>query len=478
MGSLLRRHTALRKRALAPVALVASSIATGLVVATDGQVPNALHIALVIVACTGYAAMLAAEQRWGGLTIRLVAASTAASVLLAVLVVPRFTGDLWSYAMYGRILGVHHLSPWTHAPAQFPHDPLLHAVGRTWRHTPSVYGPVFTALSAGGAAIVGGAALPTRLLYQGMSAIALGGAGWLVWRRTRSAGAVAFLTVHPLVVIYLVNGGRNDILVGVAMLVAVVLTSKHQPVAAGVVGALAALVKVTGIVGVAALFVTLLARGDRRAANRLVIAAGGVFIFGYLVAGTTALLAPLQTAGALYSRSSPWSVLSVLGLARPSAHLALALLACLVLLVIGRHRKSSAATAVAASLGMLSLAASYTLPGYAAWGLPAAALDHGSRVARIVATTGVTLVVTYEVLRHPFAGGAGSTLHLLAIVGGPLALLVLIGLLIRTPRPDIRPDIQEETPMTITQPRTPSRVPETIPNTLVVIPTRGEVAGI
>ena len=89
-----------------------------------------------------------------------------------------------------------------------------------------------------------------RLFYQGLSAVALGGAGWLIWRRTRSAAAVAFLTVHPLVVMYLVNGGRNDILVGVALLAAVVLVSNNRPGAAGVVGALGALVKVTGVVGI------------------------------------------------------------------------------------------------------------------------------------------------------------------------------------------------------------------------------------
>src|ERR1700716_3549750 len=104
-------------RFVAPLAVVVSSLATGLVVATDKQVPNALHIALVVVACAGYAAMLVAEQRWGGLTIRQVVVATVAPVGVAVLVVPQFTGDLWSYAMYGRMLGVHHLSPWTHAPS-------------------------------------------------------------------------------------------------------------------------------------------------------------------------------------------------------------------------------------------------------------------------------------------------------------------------------------------------------------------------
>ena len=261
--------------------VLAATSATGLAVATDRQLPNPLHIAIVVVACIGYVGMLIADKRWGGLRIGLVAVATVAPVVVALVVIPRFTGDVWSYAMYGRILGVHHLSPWTHAPAAFPHDSLLHLVGRTWRGTPSVYGPAFTAASATSASVLGAGALATRLFYQGLSAVALGGAGWLIWRRTRSAAAVAFLTVHPLVVMYLVNGGRNDILVGVALLAAVVLVSNNRPGAAGVVGALGALVKVTGVVGFVALVVTMVARGERQAARRTVIAAGAVFGAGY-----------------------------------------------------------------------------------------------------------------------------------------------------------------------------------------------------
>lgn len=469
-GGTDRSHT----RFLAPLALLAATSATGLAVATDRQLPNPLHIAIVVVACIGYVGMLIADKRWGGLKIGLVAVATVAPVVVALVVIPRFTGDVWSYAMYGRILGVHHLSPWTHAPAAFPHDSLLHLVGRTWRGTPSVYGPAFTAASATSASVLGAGALATRLFYQGLSAVALGGAGWLIWRRTRSAAAVAFLTVHPLVVMYLVNGGRNDILVGVALLAAVVLVSNNRPGAAGVVGALGALVKVTGVVGFVALVVTMVARGERQAARRTVIAAGAVFGAGYAAAGMTALFAPMKTAGALFSRGSPWSLVALLGFAQPSVHVALALLALLVLVVIMRHARNNATTAVTASLGMLSLAAAYTLPGYAAWALPTAALDHRGRVARIIAAAGVVLVVTYEILRHPFVGTTGAALHATATFGGPIALLALVIALVRTPSP-----FTEEKPtMSVTQ--LPTTIPSARPtlSAVVVLPTLDEAANI
>lgn len=412
-------------------ALFVVAASTAAVVVMDRQLANQWHVTGVVVACTAYVVMLAADGKWGGLTIGWVVAATLAPVVAALGVMPR-NGDVWSYAMYGRMLGIHHVSPWVHAPAAFPHDPFRALVGGTWANTPSVYGPAFTLVSGAGAALLGDAVLPTRLFYQGLAALALGAGGLFVWRYTRSAAAVAFLTVHPLIVMYLVNAGRNDILVGVALLAAVVLAARNRPGAAGAVGAFGALIKLTGVVGIVALLVTTAVRGSGHATRRMGLAAAGVFGVGYLAAGTTALLAPMQTAGGRYSSGSPWSLLTSFGLTKPSPHVALALLATLVLVVIIRHARSSAATAVAASSGMLTLAASYTLPGYAAWGLPVAALDHRSRVSRVVAATGLVLLLTYEILRHPFTGPTGAALQTLAGTGGPMLMIALVIALLLT----------------------------------------------
>src|SRR5204862_429398 len=75
----------------------------------------------------------------------------------------------------------------------------------------------------------------------------------ILWRRTRSADAVVFLALNPLTAFYLVNGGRNDMLVGLALLGAVVLAARDRTTAAGLVGGLGALVKLTGMVGVVAI---------------------------------------------------------------------------------------------------------------------------------------------------------------------------------------------------------------------------------
>ncbi len=449
--------------------------ATILVVASRRVLPSEIHVALVLTACIAYVTMLAAQSRWSGLTIKLVALAVSAQTAVAVLVPPTATQDLWWYAIYGRILGVYHASPYTHVAADFPHDPLVKLVGHTWRHTPSVYGPAFTAVSAAASTVFGTAQLPTRLFYQGLAAVAVVIACRVVWRRTRSAGAVAFLAVNPVVALYLVNGGRNDILVGLAMLGAVVLASEGRDSSAGVVGGLGALVKLTGLVGVVALLVSVGMRRGRAAAARVGAGAAGVVALGYLLAGPSALFTPMGTAGSLYSRSSVWKLLGATGFGLPPTRVALGIAGLAVLVVLFRTRHEPAETTVPAAMTTLTVGAAYTLPGYAAWSLPTAALDHTSRVSRIVAAQAVVLVAAYEIFRHPFAGPVGHALMAVALLGGPLVLAGLLVALVRTkggarpPHPPLHVvlDPRREQPMAAPREHSPF-------TTLIVVPTYNE----
>ena len=99
---------------------------------------------------------------------------------------------------------------------------------------------------------------------------------------------------------------------------------------------------------------------------------------------------------------------------------------------------------------------------------------HRGRVARIIAAAGVVLVVTYEILRHPFVGTTGAALHATATFGGPIALLALVIALVRTPSP-----FTEEKPtMSVTQ--LPTTIPSARPtlSAVVVLPTLDEAANI
>jgi len=435
------------------------------VIARSHELPPATHVLLVTIACVGFVVMLAAEPRGGGLGLALVASSMGALAVVALTQPAHFTGDLWSYAMYGRMLAAHHASPYTHVPADFPLDPFVLRVGRGWRHTPSVYGPAFSIASAGVALVAGTAQATTRVLYQLLAVAALGGASAIVWRRTRSAAAVAFLGLNPVVVLFVMSGARNDILVGLAAVGAVVLTERDRPAAAGVAGALGALVKVTGVVALAAIWCTQVGRADPGRLRRFMIAAGTTMLAGYALFGPAALFTPMGTAGALYSRGSVWDLLPQLGDRLPAPHVALAVLAVLVAVVLARHARGDAGTAVAGSLTMLSLGASWALPGYAVWGMPAAALDHRSTVARISAAGGIVLLLTYEVLRHPIPGGA--PLHDAVRLAGPAALgLLAVALLCTHTRRAPRRDLMPLHPITDASPApTP---------TLVVMPTLNE----
>src|SRR5262249_47326450 len=155
-----------------------------------------------------------------------------AAALLAVAISAAPVGhDMWSYVMYGRILSAHGTSPYTHVPADFPHDPLLHLAG--WRTTPSVYGPGFVGIAALGTGITKTSVLATRLFFQGIEAGALVGVMALVWRRTRSPAALAFVGLDPALVAT-VHDGHNDLLVGLAVLIGALLVTDRRPVLGGI----------------------------------------------------------------------------------------------------------------------------------------------------------------------------------------------------------------------------------------------------
>jgi hypothetical protein len=137
----------------------------------------------------------------------------------------------------------------------------------------------------------------------------------------------------------------------------------------------------------------------------------------------------------MYSRGSVWKLFPIVGVAAPATGVAIAFLGGFVLFVMFRSARRDPRSAVPATMTALTLGSAYTLPGYVSWALPVAALDHESRVSRLAAAQGVVLVAVYEVIRHPFPGLAGDALTNAALVGGPLASLGLIALLVRATRP-------------------------------------------
>jgi len=133
--------------------------------------------------------------------------------------------DVFSYIAYARMGVEHGVNPYLHGPAAIVGDPVYHYVGRDWKHVATAYGPLYTLLSyplalLGVVGALWGMKLEALLASAGTLA--------LLWRCARLRGfdpAWALLVVgaNPLFTIYGLGGAHNDLLMILAMMVAVAL---------------------------------------------------------------------------------------------------------------------------------------------------------------------------------------------------------------------------------------------------------------
>jgi hypothetical protein len=417
----------------ATVALVVCTVGTSTTLVV-GRWSAILLLASVAVALAAYWWMVTAEARRPTLTLRAVVVAVAVVIGVAVTIVPRQSGDLWSYAMYGRIVAVHHSSPYRHVPEEYPNDPMLRFVSPAWLHTGSVYGPTFVAFSAGVAPFAGDSATRTRLLYQATAALAVAGTLVLVWRRTRSPAAVAWLGLNPVIGLQLVNGGRNDALIGLGVLGAILLMEREKLRVSGLVTAVVTTIKATGVLTGAGLALwTWRRRGLRRAMIFAAVTAATV-VGAYIAAGGTVALGPLQHAATQLSRGSVWSVFPRLRLPEISTTAAMVVTAAVVVVCLWRYTKDDPVEAGIAGPAAFLLAAPFVLPGYLGWVLPGAALQHNRSTARIIALQATLLVGAYEIFRTPMSGPVGDALSGAAGLLAPLLGIVLLVAYVARPR--------------------------------------------
>lgn len=369
--------------------------------------------------------MVAIQRRRPFLRTRSVAVASAVLVGLAVAGPPLRSLDLWSYAAYGRMVVEHRASPYEHGPADFPADPVMARVGETWAASPSVYGPAFTGASAAVMAVAGESSLVARLAFQCLAAAAVGLSLWLVRRRTQDPMAMAFVGLNPLTTVSVVNGGHNDALVGLALLVAVLLAADGRVGWAGAAGGAGVLVKVGGALPLAALGAWVVVTLGWRAAARFASAGAGVVGAGLVAAGGGQVLAPLEEARLRFTSGSVWAwprrwltgetgLTSVTAAAEPAveriAAAAWASVAAMAALLawarlgrlrsrppaphpVGDHTAAAAAVVVGAVVAYMLLG-SYVAPWYLAWALPVLGLCWRSRLAWVAAAHGGLLLLT------------------------------------------------------------------------------------
>jgi hypothetical protein len=241
----------------------------------------------VVSAAAGF--VLLVREAWAGRipvrTVVLLAVGFHAIVLMLPLL---FSRDVYSYAYYGRIVSTYGGNPYVLTPSDFPLNGLWHLTWPGWRETPSVYGPLFTWMSALMTRIVKD---PSEVVasFQLLAALASLGTVAVVGRLVqkvrpeRTAFAIAMIGCNPIVVYHVVGGGHNDILVAFFVACAVSLLFARRELLAAIALALGMSVKASAVVPLALLVVAIVADAppERR---RRVLAMYGAVIAGVWLA--------------------------------------------------------------------------------------------------------------------------------------------------------------------------------------------------
>jgi hypothetical protein len=173
---------------------------------------------------------------------------------LLALAIPLFLSrDVYSYAIYGRIVSEHGANPYTVIPAAFVDDPVYPLVSVDWIDSRSVYGPAFTTISAGVTSLTSSPA-STVFAFKALAAIAgvltmlLAAAAARRAAPERTAFAAALIGWNPVIVFHGVAGGHNDALVGLAVAAAVLLVLLRRELLATAALTAGALVKISAAV--------------------------------------------------------------------------------------------------------------------------------------------------------------------------------------------------------------------------------------
>jgi hypothetical protein len=192
-----------------------------------------------------------ARGRWSPLGVAAVLGFGAAFQALAALAPYSFSGDVYSYAIYGRISGVYGASPYLEVPAQYPGDPFFDYV--FWKFVPSFYGPLWTLLSGAVALIAGpqvGLAVLVFRLIAAASAVGASLVAFAVVRHfdpERALKAATLIAWCPFVVIECGLGAHNDALMAFLVLLSVGL-AWHKRAALSVAAlVMAGLVKLSAL---------------------------------------------------------------------------------------------------------------------------------------------------------------------------------------------------------------------------------------
>lgn len=330
------------------------------------------------------------------LSARLVLTAIAGLLTVVVLAPPLFSTDVFSYEAYARMGALYGINPYTHGPyGIFFDQSIFPYIGAKWWNIASVYGPVFTVFSYVMASMSVAASV---FAYKGLAALATVAVVVLVWRCARLRGtdpvrAAALVALNPLLVIYGVGGGHNDLLMLVVLTAGLYAVLASRERLGGGLAMMAAGIKMTaGIILPFALAAG--GPGRRRSRRDLIlgaaVAAAMVASLSFVFFGTGSLEmiktinrsqseGDWQTLpGFLSTALHLWTVARIVGYS-----LAAAFCGVSVWLVhrVWHGTMDWIDAAGWATLTML-IASSSLLPWYVGWLLPLAAVGHDRRLTR------------------------------------------------------------------------------------------------
>ncbi len=217
------------------------------------------------------------------LSPRMVLMAIAALHALMLLAPPLLSTDVFSYQAYARMWSMYGANPYLHGPHVIALDPLYPFIGAKWVSTPTAYGPVFTALSY----LLGPLSIAaSALAYKAIATLASLTLVALVWNAARLRGldpvrAAVLVGLNPLIVVYGVGGGHNDLLMLAASMAGVYALLRFRERSSGGLLMLGAGIKLSA--GLLLPFAVLSQHGSagRRRRREVLIGAG---IAGVLIA--------------------------------------------------------------------------------------------------------------------------------------------------------------------------------------------------
>jgi Glycosyltransferase family 87 len=369
---------------------------------------HALSVTLVVLSAL-YLVVLACSR---ALPAWIALAAVVALTAIFALAPPLLSTDIFNYIAYSRMGVVYHLNPYVHGAAAIPLDPSFPPSGHLWNHTPSAYGPLFTLLSYAFVPLgVGG----EMWALKGLTALASLGCCALIWACARKLGlrpitAVLFFALNPLLLVYTIGGGHNDVLMALPLLGGALLVLSGWPLLGGALFMVAVGIKLSAALVLPFVFVAARTRWRvlaGAALGALVIGVASYEVFGAHLRSVVDVLK--------LNNEFNWTVVSVGGFVGHLAgfgHLTtgrrhvldIVFAAGAVGMLAWAWRRRDWLTAAAGTI-LLQLATSgWLLPWYILWVLPLAPLARRRWVAGgVVLLSGLLIAMQiqhYVVLHH------------------------------------------------------------------------------